>query len=456
MPPKPLANWDKTLDLMQFVPMFGNFAFMIAAFVVALSVIVAIHEYGHYIVGRWCGIHADVFSLGFGPVVYSRVDQRGTKWQIAALPLGGYVKFMGDANAASVGTDGTVSEADERRTMLGAPLWARAATVAAGPIFNFVLAIAIFAGSIMYQGRSADPLTFGEMRPLPASFASDLREGDVMVAIEGVLFNDTERTVAISDLVPIQERLDYTVLRGGDEITIDGPYYFPAAVSSVSPRSAADDADIKVNDVITAIDGVPVFAFKQVQDIVLAADGAALDFEIWREGEALTKTIAPRRVDLPKPEGGFETRWLVGITGTIFFEEKTVSVGPFEAVSLGAQGLWNTLTTSLSAMQHILVGQISTCNLSGPVGIAETSGSMAEQGAQSFIWFIGALSAAVGLMNLFPIPVLDGGHLVFYAYEAVTRRKPSDRAVQVFMFLGLSLILSLMTFTILNDIILCP
>jgi regulator of sigma E protease len=441
---------------MQFVPMFGNFAFMIAAFVVALSVIVAIHEYGHYIVGRWCGIHADVFSLGFGPVVYSRVDQRGTKWQVAALPLGGYVKFMGDANAASVGTDGTVSQADARRTMLGAPLWARAATVAAGPIFNFVLAIAIFAGSIMYQGRSADPLTFGEQRPLPASFASDLREGDVMVAIEGVLFNDTERTVAISDLVPVQERLDYTVLRGGDEITIDGPYYFPAAVSSVSPRSAADDADIKVNDVITAIDGVPVFAFKQVQDIVLAADGAALDFTIWREGETLTKTIAPRRVDLPKPEGGFETRWLVGITGTIFFEEKTESVGPVEAVSLGAQGLWNTLTTSLSAMQHILIGQISTCNLSGPVGIAETSGSMAEQGAQSFIWFIGALSAAVGLMNLFPIPILDGGHLVFYAYEAVTRRKPSDRAVQVFMFLGLSLILSLMTFTILNDIIFCP
>jgi len=441
---------------MQFVPMFGNFAFMIAAFVVALSVIVAIHEYGHYIVGRWCGIHADVFSLGFGPVVYSRVDQRGTKWQVAALPLGGYVKFMGDANAASVGTDGTVSQADARRTMLGAPLWARAATVAAGPIFNFVLAIAIFAGSIMYQGRSADPLTFGEQRPLPASFASDLREGDVMVAIEGVLFNDTERTVAISDLVPVQERLDYTVLRGGDEITIDGPYYFPAAVSSVSPRSAADDADIKVNDVITTIDGVPVFAFKQVQDIVLAADGAALDFTIWREGETLTKTIAPRRVDLPKPEGGFETRWLVGITGTIFFEEKTESVGPVEAVSLGAQGLWNTLTTSLSAMQHILIGQISTCNLSGPVGIAETSGSMAEQGAQSFIWFIGALSAAVGLMNLFPIPILDGGHLVFYAYEAVARRKPSDRAVQVFMFLGLSLILSLMTFTILNDIILCP
>ena len=441
---------------MQFVPMFGNFAFMIAAFVVALSVIVAIHEYGHYIVGRWCGIHADVFSLGFGPVVYSRVDKRGTKWQVAALPLGGYVKFMGDANAASVGSEGEVAEVDLRKTMLGAPLWARTATVAAGPVFNFVLAIAIFAGSIMYQGRSAEPLTFGELRPLPASFSSDLRAGDVMVAVEGVLFNDPDRTEAVTDLVPVKDRLDYSILRDGDELTINGPYYFPTSVASVSPRSAADDADIKINDVITAINGEPVFAFVQLQETVLAADGAPLDFTLWRDGETIEKTIAPRRVDLPLPEGGFETRWLIGITGTIFFEEKTEAVGVFEAVSLGAQGLWTTVTTSLSAMKHILVGQISTCNLSGPVGIAETSGSMAEQGAQSFIWFIGALSAAVGLMNLFPIPVLDGGHLVFYAYEAVTRRKPSDRAIQVFMFMGLSLILSLMTFTILNDAILCP
>ncbi len=441
---------------MQFVPMFGNFAFMIAAFVVALSVIVAIHEYGHYIVGRWCGIHADVFSLGFGPVVYSRVDKRGTKWQVAALPLGGYVKFMGDANAASVGSEGEVAEVDLRKTMLGAPLWARTATVAAGPVFNFVLAIAIFAGSIMYQGRSAEPLTFGELRPLPASFSSDLRAGDVMVAVEGVLFNDPDRTEAVTELVPVKDRLDYSILRDGDELTINGPYYFPTSVASVSPRSAADDADIKINDVITAINGEPVFAFVQLQETVLAADGAPLDFTLWRDGETIEKTIAPRRVDLPLPEGGFETRWLIGITGTIFFEEKTEAVGVFEAVSLGAQGLWTTVTTSLSAMKHILVGQISTCNLSGPVGIAETSGSMAEQGAQSFIWFIGALSAAVGLMNLFPIPVLDGGHLVFYAYEAVTRRKPSDRAIQVFMFMGLSLILSLMTFTILNDAILCP
>lgn len=444
------------MDFLQFLPQFGNFAYMIIAFVVALSIIVAIHEYGHYIVGRWCGIHAEVFSLGFGPVIFSRTDRRGTQWQVAALPLGGYVRFMGDANAASVGSDGRVPASELRRTMMGAPLWARTATVAAGPIFNFVLAIAIFAGSIMYQGRAVEPLTFAELRPLPASYESDLRAGDVMIAVAGERFDDVNQTVALSDRVPLTETLTYTIMRDGREMDVEGPYYFPPAVRSVSPRSAADDAGIKVDDVITAIDGAPVFAFSQVQQLVLEADGAPLVFDIWRDGQTLQKTIAPRRVDLPLPEGGFETRWLIGVTGTIFFEAQTESVGIGEAISLGAEGLWTSITTSLSALQHIIFGQISTCNLSGPVGIAETSGSMAEQGAQSFIWFIGALSAAVGLINLFPIPVLDGGHLLFYGYEAVTRRKPSDRAVQVFMFVGLALILSMMTFTILNDTILCP
>jgi len=454
------------VDLMQFVPLFGNLAYLVIAFIVALSVIVAVHEYGHYIVGRWCGIHAEVFSIGFGPVIFRRKDRRGTVWQIAALPLGGYVKFLGDRNAASVGSEEAtlddalaeepVEEIDPRATMTGAPLWARTATVAAGPIFNFVLAIAIFAGSILYQGQAREPLTLGQLRPLPASQATDLRPGDVMVAVAGIPFDDPEREVSISEAVPVQERLDYTILRDGQERTVEGPFYFPPSVASVTPRSAADDADIKVDDVITAINGQPIFAFSQLQEIVPAANGSPLEVEVWRDGETLTKTIAPRRVDLPLPEGGFETRWLIGITGTIFFEPVTDRIGLWSALSMGVEGLWTTTTTSVSALYHIMAREISTCNLSGPIGIAETSGSMAEQGLQSFIWFIGALSAAVGLINLFPIPVLDGGHLVFYAYEAVARRKPSERALQAFMYVGLSLILSLMFFTILNDTILCP
>ncbi|MEL6211656.1 MAG: site-2 protease family protein, partial [Pseudomonadota bacterium] len=162
------------------IPAFGGLAWTLLAFVVALSIIVAIHEYGHYIVGRWSGIHADVFSIGFGPVSYSRVDKRGTRWQIAALPLGGYVKFAGDANAASGKDEEAMEEAAAdpealRRTMHGAPLWARAATVAAGPVFNFVLSIIVFAAVLMSAGQARDPLTVGELRPMPDAAAQDLR-----------------------------------------------------------------------------------------------------------------------------------------------------------------------------------------------------------------------------------------------------------------------------------------
>ncbi|ARU00723.1 RIP metalloprotease RseP [Yoonia vestfoldensis] len=444
------------MDLTQFVPVFGNFAFMIVAFVVALSVIVAIHEYGHYIVGRWCGIHAEVFSLGFGPVIYSRRDARGTLWQVAALPLGGYVKFLGDANAASVGSDDSVGADDARRTMAGAPLWARTLTVAAGPLFNFILAIAIFTGSLMYQGRVADPFTIGDIRPLPAQFQSELRAGDIVHSVADVAFADPDRQVSLLDLLPLQPRLTYQITRDGRRMAVDGPYPMPPLISALAPRSAADTAGLRIGDVITAVDGDAIFGFPQLQDKVINAQGAPLDLTVWRGGQIVHVTLSPRITDEPQPGGGFAQSYRIGIVGDVMFTPQTEALGLIAAGRLGVEGLWSTATTSLSALRHIIIGQISTCNLSGPVGIAETSGSMARQGTQSFIWFIGALSAAVGLINLFPIPVLDGGHLMFYAYEAVTRRKPSDRAVQVFMVIGLGLILTMMSFTILNDTIFCP
>lgn len=444
---------------MQFVPIFGNLAFTLIAFVVALSVIVAIHEYGHYIVGRLSGIHAEVFSLGFGPVLFSRTDKHGTEWQIAALPLGGFVRFLGDANAASVGSDGEAEELPEhlrRRTMEGAPLWARSATVLAGPVFNFVLAIVIFTGVIVQEGSTVVPLTIDRLTPLPDSYASDLQNGDRLIAIEGVLVDDPDQAEGLIDRLPVLERLEYQIERGTDQLVIEGPYISPPAVIAITPRSAADDAGFRIGDVITHVDGTPIFAFSQLQELVPAANGAEIDFTVWRDGEVIKKSFAPRRMDIPAEGGGFETRWLIGVSGSIFFEAKTEAVGLWSGLSAAVQGLWNMLTTSLSAMSHIIFGQISTCNLSGPVGIAETSGSMAEQGPQSFIWFIGGLSAAVGLINLFPIPVLDGGHLVFHAYEAITRRKPSENVLRGFMYVGLSFVLTMMIFTILNDTLLCP
>ena len=440
------------MDLTQFFPAFGNLAFTLLAFVVALSIIVAIHEYGHYIVGRWCGIHAEVFSIGFGPELWSRVDRRGTKWRIAAWPVGGYVRFLGDADPASVLPDGSVPQSELRRSMLGAPLWARVLTVAAGPAFNFLFAMAIFAGSYMAEGRAVEPLTFGEPRGQGAVFESGLEAGDVLISVAGLRFDEgLDR-----DAVPQEPRLDYTVLRDGREITVEGPYISPPVVGGIVPRSAADDAGLKVGDRITSAGGEEIFAFAQLADAVQGVNGAPIPLVIDRNGESFETVLTPRATDEPTADGGFETTYRIGVMGGIWFEPETERLGPMEAVPAAARAVWRLLTTTLSAMEHILFGQISTCNLSGPVGIAETSGSMASQGAQSFLWFIGALSAGVGLINLFPIPILDGGHLVFHAYEAIARRKPSEAAIRVFMSLGLALIASMMLFTVLNDILLCP
>ncbi|WP_394153280.1 RIP metalloprotease RseP [Loktanella salsilacus] len=440
------------MDLTQLLPQLGGGLFTLLMFVVSLSIIVAIHEYGHYIVGRWSGIHAEVFSIGFGPVLFARTDKRGTVWQIAALPFGGYVKFLGDANAASVGGTDVAEGRDARHTMLGAPLWARAATVAAGPIFNFILAIVLFAGFIMVTGSPRVPMTYAAEVALPPAYASDMLPGDEIIKIGDITMSPEEGL----DGLPVTDRVDYTVRRNGEEIVVQGPYPLPPRASGVTPRSAADDAGLKIGDVITAVDGTPVFAFQQLVDVVNAADGRSLDLTVWRAGDTLDITLSPRRMDLPLPNGGFETRWLIGITGDLFFEAATDRVAPWRAVWLGMQQLWMTITTSLSALSHIVTGAISTCNLSGPVGIAQTSATMASQGATSYVLFIGMLSAAVGLLNLFPIPVLDGGHLVFHAYEAVTRRKPSDRALNVLMMAGVALIGTMMVFAILNDLVLCP
>ena len=442
------------MDLSQLLPAIGNNVFIIVAFVVALSVIVAIHEYGHYIVGRWSGIHAETFSLGFGPVLYSRVDKRGTKWQLAALPFGGYVKFLGDANAASVGGTDAVIGHNSRNTMLGAPLWARAATVAAGPIANFLLAIAIFAGYLMSQGQPIDPITYAKSHDLPASFTSELKVGDQITAIGGVaLGQDAEPN---EDGFPLAQFMNYDIVRDGAAMTVQGPYPIPPRVSGLSPRSAADEAGLKIGDVITAIDGNEIYAFEQVVTAVNAIDGGSLNLTIWRDGEDLNFDMSPRRVDLPNEDGGFETRWLIGISGDLFFEGATERLGLWSSLKMGTEQLWWRIKTSLSGLWHIFAGNISTCNLSGPVGIAQASGSMAAQGPESFVLFLGMLSAAVGLLNLFPIPILDGGHLVFHAYEAVARRKPSDRALQFLMMGGLAIVGALMIFALLNDLVLCP
>ena len=449
------------MDLLSLIPAFGGFLWTIVAFVVALSVIVAIHEYGHYIVGRWSGIHADVFSIGFGPVLWSRNDKRGTKWQIAALPFGGYVKFAGDANAAS-GKDEEAMEAASddpealRRTMHGAPLWARAATVAAGPVFNFILSILVFSIVGLSTGIVRDPLTVGDLRPLPNE-VNGLRSGDVVLEIEGQALperDDPNYSDFLSDL-PINAVLEYTVDRDGTRSVVQGPYFQPPLIQSLAPQSAAMSADLERGDVIVGIDDVAIVSFKELKAAVETSDGKPLNLDVWRNGDVLEKVLTPRRTDEPTADGSFQTVWRIGIAGGNAFDPARESPGFGQALWGGVAQTWRIIDGSVTGLSSMIAGKISTCNLSGPIGIAQTAGQMASQGTTSFIWLIAVLSTAVGFLNLFPIPALDGGHLVFYAYEAVTGRPPSDGALRFLMTLGLMSVLALMIFATGTDLF-CP
>lgn len=462
------------------IPSFGNVAFTLGAFIIALSVIVAIHEYGHYIVGRWSGIHAEVFSIGFGKVLWSRTDKRGTVWQIALLPFGGYVKFLGDSNAASVGND-VVMEGPEfeafmaekaavspdieahlrgltpRNTMTGAPLWARSLTVAAGPVFNFVLSAIVFAGLLLFQGQPITPLTVSEIPSFPDGIEQELLPGDRVLRVEGQLLDYPDGFSAAMRNVPSQASVAYDVERDGERLTVMGPQPQPAMVQSITPRSAADDAGLIYGDIVTAMNGTPVYQFNDLIDVVNTTGTEPITLEVWRDGEAFETILTPRLMAIPQEDGSMKDEPKLGIgNGGLFFEPATTDVGFMEAAGLAVQQVWYIIKQSILALKYLIVGDINTCNLSGPVGIAETSGSMASQGLFSFISFIAVLSTAVGLINLFPIPILDGGHLVFHAYEAVSGKMPSEKALNVLMAAGLAVIGTFMLFAIFNDLIFCP
>lgn len=436
------------------VAALGGTAWTLVFFVVALSVIVFVHEYGHYIVGRWSGIHSEVFSVGFGPVLFSRTDKRGTRWQFAAIPFGGYVKFLGDADASSVrhGDISGLSSEERRHTMAGAPLWARAATVAAGPVFNFILTFFLLVGLSLAVGIPREEPAVGSLRAFPFE-GPTLQPGDVITAVEGQATPDWETFRSVTDTLKGQGELAYTVRRGDGEVTVNGPHPLAPVVGEVQIRSAAMDAGIQEGDIILKAGGQDVRYFDQLPEIVAASKGEPVDLTVWRDGESFDVSLAPRIRTVDDGNGGFTERYLLGLYSGMFFEPAVRSVGPWEAATGAASSMWLMTTTTFSGLWHMIQGAISSCNLSGAIGMAETAGDAARNGLESFIGMLAILSFGVGLLNLFPIPVLDGGHLVFYGYEAVTRRKPSDRALRILTTVGLSLVLTIMLFGLSRDLL---
>ena len=438
------------------IAQFLDLVWTLGAFVLALSIIVTVHEYGHYIVGRLSGIKAEVFSLGFGPRLFARRDRHGTLWQLAAIPLGGYVRFLGDSNAASAGSSAPVDPARARQSLPGAPLWARFATVAAGPVFNFILSILVFGAMALWQGMPTDEPQVGTLQATPPGVQIGLQPGDRILAVDGRPVASWQALGELTRTLPPRQSHDWTVRRDGTEITVPGPDPMPALITGVAPRSPAASAGLRAGDVILAIDGAAVSRFDELRQRVAAAEGRPVLLRIWRQGEAEADyTLVPREQDLPTATG-YEKRWMIGVTGGgTWFDPALRGTGLAEAVQIGATRTWDIIASSVSGLWAMITGQIGSCNLGGAISIAESTGQAASAGGSDFIWWIAVLSAAIGFLNLLPVPVLDGGHLMFYAYEAIAGRRPSDRVLDVLSALGMAAVLSLMVFGLTNDLF-CP
>ena len=441
-----------------FFPQFGNFVITVLAFVLCLSVIVFVHEFGHYFIGKLSGIHAEVFSIGFGPVIISSYDKRGTKWQLAAFPLGGYVKFLGDKNPAS-SPDPEIDKCDEqnllRKSMHGAPLWARFITVAAGPLFNFIFSGLIFFLIFMDQGMTKLPLTVDKTFDTP--YEQKFEKGDVVRSVNGLkINNDLKKLNDQLGGVFANKPLTYVVERNGILITLENIIQNPPRISQVLPKSSAISAGLEKGDLILSLNSREIKNFNEIKDFVEASQGEGFIVEYWREGLVYETKLTPQIVDVPIETGGFERIYRVGIVSDYFpFQPAMTKQSISWAFLSSIKSIYLIMEGSVKGLYHIVFGNISSCNLSGPISIAETSGQMVKQGSLNYLWFIAVLSTAIGMINLFPIPVLDGGHLMFFTVEALIGRKPNQKIVNTFMALGFALLVGLMLFSVLNDF-LCP
>lgn len=393
----------------------------IVAFMALLMVIVFIHEYGHFSVARLLGVRVDVFSIGFGKPLMQWVDKKGTEWRIAMLPLGGYVKFFGDLNPASQaapeaeakpattqfpapsdkdGVGQTMSEEDKKVCFHFKPVWARAAIVSAGPIANFILAIVIFTGLFMTLGRNV---------------------------------------------------------------------YAPV-IGAVSPDSAAQEAGFQAGDILVSVDGRQLTKFNEIYDIVLLSGGDEMVFVVERAGVKQTIAITPRRVDGVDRYGNDIQKWLLGIgpdSNAVTFKR----FGFGEALAQGVQELFRILSVTIDFIGKIILGKEDASQLGGPIKMAQFAGQSVMSGFDEsayseppgfltmlkvslieFISLAAMVSVSIGFLNLLPVPVLDGGHLLYYAYEAVAGRPLGARAQAMGFRLGIVMLASLMIFVTWNDI----
>lgn len=436
---------DKRTHVPQITDLLPTLALSVSSFILAVLILVTVHELGHYLVGRWRGIGAEVFSVGFGPELFAVTDRRGTRWRLALIPLGGYVKFRGDASVASAPSGEGGEGGFEAASLLS-----RALTVAAGPAVNLLFAVLLIAGAAWWSGVAEEEPRIGALRPFPAP--TGLETGDLVLSVADRGVSGVVDLIELSESLPPGAPLPWTVERDGERLIVPGPRPLPPLIERVNPLSPAARAGLAPGDVILELDGEPVSDFSELREAVLGSDGAPVLLRVWRDGDRFEVRITPERTDQPLPGGRFETRWVLGVGAGPAFEPALRTPGVLEALTIGAERTWEVVVLNGSALAHLVTGAISPCNVRGVITMGEVSGASAAQGAGSFVMFLALLSVVIGFMNLLPIPTLDGGHLALYAWEGVTGRAPSPRVMSAMMTVGMVLLIGFMALGLLNDL----
>jgi regulator of sigma E protease len=358
-------------------------------FLFVLTVVVFVHEMGHYLVGRWCGIGVKAFSIGFGPELIGFNDRHGTRWKLCAIPLGGYVKFVGDINATSTPDAGEVESltAEEKKVAFHTqPVWKRALTVFAGPAFNFILTIAVFAVMFTIYGKAVSEPVVAEVRP------------------------DT-----------------------------------PAAAAGLQP-----------GDRFVSVDGSSIESFADVQRIVSGRAGDPLVFVLTRGGKDVTVTVTPELMEQTDALGNAIRVGIIGVVSTPESGQRRVETfSPGGAVVEAVVETGHIIARTGQFLKRFVVGREDKCQLGGPVKIADMAGKAAKLGFEWLVQLVALLSVGIGILNLLPIPPLDGGHLVFYGLEAIKGRPVSERAMEAVYRVGMLLVLGFMGFVFWNDLFGC-
>ncbi len=437
----------------------------VVAFLVAIGVLVTVHEFGHYLVARWCGVKVLRFSIGFGKPI-ARFVRGGTEWVVALVPLGGYVKMLDER-------EGPVDAAERSQAFNTQSVFKRIAIVVAGPLANFLTAIVLFYAVLLPGGETLAPRV-GMVVPQSAASAAGLSPGDTVRAVngepvadwdalrsamaEGVgsagqLVVEVERGQRVLNLPVDLQRFGLTRL---DEKTVGRigvlPQRFLPKIAFVEPGGAAEQAGLAKGDVLKTLDGRPVAGWGEWVVAIQNRPGQLMQVGVERAGRTLQLALRPASVEAGGVVQGrigaapaLDEAWLASL-------RRPVDYGVFGSLVQAVERTWRMSAQTLKMMGGMFVGQVSLDAISGPLTIADYAGKTASMGWQSYLSFMAVISVSLGVLNLLPVPVLDGGHLLYYVAELVRGRPLSERAQQIGQRLGLALILTLMMIALFNDL----